>query len=138
MGAYKYIQAAFEKSFAERTDSFRSRLQKFRKEKTVERAEKPTNPGRARALGYKARKDFVIARVRIKRGKRSRGKPDQGRKPGRNRKFVNPGLSLQAYCEAKVKRRFPNLTVINSYLVGQDGADKYFEVILQDRHMRMG
>jgi large subunit ribosomal protein L15e len=138
MGAYKYIKESFQKSYKERSDSFRTRLQEFRKGNTVERVDKPTNPPRAHALGYKARKDFMVARVRIKRGKRSRPKPDQGRKPGRNRKFVNPGISLQHYAEQKVLRRFPNLKVLNSYIVGEDGMYKYFEVIMQDRHMNLG
>ncbi|MBI5225032.1 hypothetical protein HY989_04145 [Candidatus Micrarchaeota archaeon] len=138
MGAFKYIQKSFQKSYSERSDSFRQRLQKFRKDNTVQRADKPTNPARARELGYKARKDFMIARVRIKRGKRSRPKPDQGRKPGRNRKFVNPGISLQRYAEDKVARRFPNLEVLNSYIIGEDGMFKYFEVIMRDKNMLLG
>jgi large subunit ribosomal protein L15e len=132
MGAYKYIQASFQKSFKERSDSFRQRLQAFRKTRTVEKIDKPTNPARAHALGFKARKDFSIARVRLKRGKRARPKPDQGRKPGRNRKYVNPGNSIQQYAERKVQNRFPNMKVINSYLVGEDGMYKYFEVIMHD------
>ncbi len=138
MGAYNYIQESFRKSFRERSDHFRTRLQTFRKGKTVERIDKPTNPGRARALGFKARKDFSMARVRIKRGKRSRPKPDLGRKPGRNRKRVNPGINLQIYAQNKVQRRFPNLKILNSYLVGEDGVFKYYEVIMQDTHMQLG
>ncbi|MFH0971974.1 MAG: 50S ribosomal protein L15e [Candidatus Micrarchaeota archaeon] len=136
MGAYKYIQESFQKSFRDRSDSFRQRLQAFRKTRTVEKVDKPTNPVRAHALGFKARKDFTIARVRLKRGKRSRPKPDQGRKPGRNRKFVNPGISIQKYAERKVQNRFRNLKVINSYLVGEDGVYKYFEVIMQDMNAK--
>jgi large subunit ribosomal protein L15e len=137
MGAYGYIQKSFQKSFRERSDSFRQRLQQFRKLRTVEKKDRPTNPVRAHALGYKARKDYSIAVVRIKRGKRSRPKPDQGRKPGRNRKFVNPGESLQMYAQRKVGRRFPNMKILNSYLVGEDGMYKYFEVIMKDEHMGM-
>ncbi len=134
MGAYKYIKESFENSFRQRSDSFRNRLQKFRGKKTVEKLDKPTNPVRARELGFKARKDFSVAIVRIKRGKRARGKPDQGRKPGRNRKYVNPGSSIQEYAERKAQKRFPNLYVFNSYLIGEDGMHKYFEVLMQDRN----
>lgn len=132
MGAYKYIQESFAKSFANRTPEFRTRLSLWRKAPTVVRSEKPTNPARARALGYKAKKGFVIVRVKLARGKRARRKADQGRKPGRTVKFRALGRSLMFYAEDKASRRFPNLAVLNAYLVGEDGVFKYFEVILKD------
>lgn len=132
MSLSKYVRASFAKAAATRNESFTHRLRAWRKEPAVVRAEKPTNPLRARSLGYKASKGYVIARVRIKRGKRRRPQPDQGRKPGRNRKRVNPGLSLIRHSIEKAARRFVNLEPLNSYWVGQDGVYKYFEVILKD------
>ncbi|MBI5035976.1 hypothetical protein HZC09_01405 [Candidatus Micrarchaeota archaeon] len=128
----KRVRESFAKSAAERSETFTMRLRSWRKKDTVVRAERPTNPTRARSLGYKAAKGYVIARVKIKRGKRSRNQPDLGRKPGRNVKRVNPGVSLKGHAIDKAKRKFINLIPINAYWVGQDGVYKYFEVVLRD------
>ncbi len=127
---YKYVRKSFAQSYKTRSDALKQRLSKWRKERTIERAEGPTNPVRARELGYKATKDYVIARVRVKRGKRVRDRARLGRKPGKNRKRVNPGRELSYYAEQKAMRRYSNLEVIGSYLVGEDGINKYFEIIL--------
>ncbi|MBI5060980.1 MAG: 50S ribosomal protein L15e [Candidatus Aenigmarchaeota archaeon] len=134
MGMYKYVKEAFEKLFAERSSSLRNRMACWRKESTVERVESPTNLVRARELGFKAKKEFVIARVRVRHGKRARRKPDQGRKPGKSRKRVEPGVSLQRIAENKAAKRFRNLRALNSYFIGEDGVNKYFEVILFNPH----
>ncbi len=131
MGAFKYIAKSFESSLKERSTEFKQRLQKWRKANTIARAEGPSNPVRARTLGYKAKKGYVIVRVKIKRGKRARRKADQGRKPGRTVKYRAPGRSLGFYAENKASLRYPNLCVVNSYPVGTDGVFAYFEVILK-------
>lgn len=128
----KIVRKSFAKSAAERSEPFTMRLRSWRKKETVVKAERPTNPARARSLGYKAAKGYVIARVRIKRGKRKRNQPDLGRKPGRNVKRVNPGVSLKGQAIDKARRKFINLIPINAYWVGQDGVYKYFEVVLRD------
>ena len=38
--------------------------------------------------------------------------------------------NTQRMAEERVNRHFPNLEVLNSYWVGQDGRHKYFEIIL--------
>ena len=132
MGMYKYVRKSFALSMKKRSDAFKARVRKWRGGKTVDRAENPSNPLRARELGYKATKDFVVAIVRISRGKRRRRQADLGRKPAKNRKFVEPGRELKWFAEQKASRRFSNLEVINSYLAGVDGQYKYFEVILHN------
>ncbi len=127
---YKYVRKSFAQSMKTRSDSYKARLSKWRKEHTIERAENPTNPVRARELGYAATKDFVIARVRVKRGKRARPRARLGRKPGKDRKRVNPGRNLAYYAEQKAKRRFTNLEVLGSYIVAEDGVNKFFEIVL--------
>ncbi len=131
MGAFKYIQESFEKSYRERSPSFKKRISSWKNSRTVERVANPTNPLRARALGYKAKKGYVVVRVKMARGKRARRKPDQGRKPGKTVKFRALGRSLSYYAEEKAARRYPNLCVLNSYLVGEDGVNKYFEVLMK-------
>jgi large subunit ribosomal protein L15e len=45
-----------------------------------------------------------------------------------------PHKSLQLIAEERVVRSHPNLEVLNSYWVGEDGKYKYFEVIMVDPH----
>ncbi len=130
MGASSYIRKSFAESTRSRSDAYRHRLSAWRRQKTIERVERPLNPVRARELGYKATKDFVVVRVRAKRGKRVRRKPDLGRKPGKNRKRENPGKPWKWFAEQKAARRYKNLRVVNSYSVGKDGQNQYFEIIL--------
>ncbi|MEW5955495.1 MAG: hypothetical protein AB1626_03085 [Candidatus Micrarchaeota archaeon] len=134
MGMYKYIQQTFQKEYSERAPLLRRRLAQWRDQPTVTRAERPTNLARARGLGYEAKKEFLVARVRVKRGKRRRPAPALGRKPGKNRKTENPGRPWQWFAEQKAARRFPNLRAVNSYFVGEDGQNAYYEVILHNPH----
>ncbi len=47
---------------------------------------------------------------------------------------ITPGKSIQRIAEERAARRFPNLEVLNSYWVGEDGRYKWHEVILLDPH----
>jgi len=40
--------------------------------------------------------------------------------------------SLKEIAESRVARKFPNLKVLNSYWVWEDGKNTWFEVILAD------
>jgi large subunit ribosomal protein L15e len=42
------------------------------------------------------------------------------------------GKSIRLIGEERVARKFPNLEVLNSYWVGEDGRSKWFEVMLVD------
>ncbi|MEM2963059.1 MAG: hypothetical protein QXW70_01095 [Candidatus Anstonellales archaeon] len=130
MRAHKYITMNFRKSYVEKSESYRTRLHAWRKEPAITRVSCPSNIARARTLGYKAKEGYVIARVRIARGRRKRRTPKGGRKPGKNIMFVSPSTSLQAQAEVRAARKFAPHEVLNSYWVGQDGNYKYFEVIL--------
>ena len=110
-------------------------LRKWRKSKSIERVEKPFNIKRARSLGYKAKQGFVVVRVRVKKGGRRRPKPRAGRKPSKAGLIhFTPKKSLRLIAEEKAARKYPNLEVLNSYLVADDGVYKYFEVIMVDPH----
>lgn len=116
-------------------DLMKKRLIEWRKQKTVERVEKPTKLDRARALGYKAKPGFVVVRVRVRKGGRRRARYHRGRKPSKAGMIhFTPKQSLQAIAEQKAARKFPNLEVLNSYLVAEDGNYKFFEVIMVDPH----
>ncbi len=111
---------------------WKQRLIQWRKERVIRKIDKPTRIDRARKLGYKAKQGFVVARVRVKRGKRKIPKPAGGRRPKRSGRFYPLGKSWQVVAEEKVAKRFPNLEVLNSYWVGEDGKSKWFEIILVD------
>lgn len=133
MGAFKYIKESFEQSYKTRSDEYKKRITSWRESNTVTRSEKPTNPVRARELGYKAKKGIIIARVRVLRGKRSRRKASLGRKPGKNVKKMNPGIPLTQIAERKALEKFRNMDAVNSYFVGNDGSHQYIEVILKEK-----
>ena len=42
--------------------------------------------------------------------------------------------SIQRIAEERTSKRYPNLEVLNSYWVGEDGKNKFFEVIMVDPH----
>jgi large subunit ribosomal protein L15e len=132
--AYKYIAEEWakpEKSFVEELS--RQRMIQWRKEHTVTRLERPTRLDRARKLGYKAKQGFVMARVRVRRGGLRKIRPRSGRRPKRMgvAKF-KPAKSLRLIAEERSGRKFPNLEVLSSYWVGEDGRSKWFEIIMVD------
>ncbi len=134
--AYKYIAEAWKKpeeSFVD--DLMRQRLIEWRKKPAIVRVEKPTRLDRARKLGYKAKQGFIIVRVRVRRGGLRKQRPRSGRRPKRMgvRKY-KPAKSLRLIAEERAAKKFPNLEVLNSYWVGEDGRCKWFEVIMVDPH----
>lgn len=125
MGAYKYIKQSVKKNL-------KQKLIAWRKLNAVEKAEKPTDIGRARNLGYKDKKGFVIARVRVKRGGHQRTRPNKGRRSKRQTIRKNLKLSYRVIAEQRAGRKFTNLEVLNSYQVGKDGKHYFYEVIMLD------
>jgi len=134
--AYKYIAEAWKKPEESFVDELmRQRLIEWRKEPAIVRVEKPTRLDRARKLGYKAKQGFVIVRVRVRRGGLRKQRPRAGRRPKRmGVKKYKPAKSLKLIAEERAARKFPNLEVLNSYWVGEDGRFKWFEVIMVDPH----
>jgi len=111
----------------------KNRLLHWRKEGSIVRVEKPLRLDRARALGYKAKQGYVIVRARVRKGGMRKERPRGGRKPskmGVNK--ITPAKSIQRIAEERVAKKYPNLEVLNSYWVGEDGKYHYYEVILVD------
>jgi large subunit ribosomal protein L15e len=112
----------------------RDRLLVYRKAKhAITRIEKPTNLARARSLGYKAKQGIIVVRVRVRKGSGTKTRPTSRRRPKRMgvRKLTRK-ISIKSIAEQRAARKHPNLEVLNSYYVGEDGIQKYFEVILVD------
>jgi len=132
--AYRYIAEAWEKPEKSYVDELmHQRLIEWRRQPTIFRTEKPTRLDRARKLGYKAKQGFVIVRVRVRRGGLRKQRPRAGRRPKRmGVKKFKPAKSLRLIGEERAARKFPNLEVLNSYWVGEDGRSKWFEVVMID------
>jgi len=132
--AYDYMGEAYRKPReGPHGDLYRQRLTQWRAGNVIERIERPTRLDRARALGFKAKQGYVMARTRVRRGSMRKRRPQRGRKPGNQGVAkITSSMSIQRIAEERVGRRFPNLEVLNSYWVGEDGKHKYYEVILVD------
>jgi large subunit ribosomal protein L15e len=134
--AYKYIAEAWakpEKSYVD--ELMRHRLVVWRRQSVITRIDKPTRLDKARKLGYKAKQGYVVVRVRVRRSGTRKQRPKAGRRPKRMgvKKFKS-AKSMRLIGEERVGRKCPNLEVLNSYWVGEDGVSKWFEVILVDPH----
>ncbi len=129
---HRYISSLWKKPRESLGEIWRSRLIEWRAQSTVMKIERPTRPDRARQLGYRAKEGFVIARVKVPKGNRKTPKRSGGRTPKASGRFFSLGKSKQVVAEEKAARRFPNLEVLNSYWVGEDGVSKWYEVILLD------
>lgn len=132
MGMYKYIKEKWKKPKEEMPEEWRERLARWRKQNVVKRIENPTRIDRARNLGYKSKQGFTVARVRIKKGSKKRKKVSGGRRSKRSGMYHTRDKSKQRIAEERTSKKFPNLRVLNSYWVGEDGKNKWFEVILVD------
>ncbi len=131
---YKYIEDSWKsprEGYLE--DLRRERLKRWRRDENFKRIENPTRLDKARKLGYKAKQGYVLARTKIRRGGRRSSRPTGGRGPKRmGFKKLTPRKNIQRIAEERTQRRYPNLHILNSYWVGEDGRYKYFEVIMVD------
>jgi len=133
---YAYVREAWKKPAETGVKELQwQRMQEWRREESVVRLEHPTRIDRARNLGYKAKQGIAVVRVRIRRGGRRKPRYVRARRSARmgvNR--MTAGKSLQRIAEERASVKYPNMEVLNSYWVGQDGKQKWFEVILVDSH----
>jgi large subunit ribosomal protein L15e len=114
-------------------ETHRQRLVEWRRGAAFVRVERPTRIDRARELGYRAKQGYIVVRARVRRGGRRKPHPMGGRKPKRRGLAkITMAKSIQRIAEERVAKRHPNMEVLNSYWVGEDGRHKYYEVILVD------
>jgi large subunit ribosomal protein L15e len=136
MGAYSYLRELWTKKQSDvMRYLLRLRCWEYRQLPELVRLTHPTRPDKARLLGYKAKQGYVIYRIRIRKGGRRRV-ASKNRIYGKNRTHhiykLTPKINLQSLAENKVGKALPSLRLLNSYWVNQDGAYKYYEVILVD------
>jgi len=130
-GLYHYIKQAWKKP-----DKItqRNRMVEWRASNAIVKVEKPLRIDRARALGYKAKRGFIVLRVRVNRGGRKRERAGvKGRKTRKqtNRKTLK--MNYKWVSEIRAARKYPSLEVLNSYNIGKDGKHYFYEVIMVDK-----
>jgi len=131
MGMYKYIKKMWKSP--EYKELMKERLISWRKQPVVVKIERPTRIDRAHKLGYKAKQGFVLTRIRIGKGTGKREMPSGGRtSPRAGLTSMHLKQNKQHIAEMRVARKYPNLEVLNSYYVAEDGKSKWFEVIMVD------
>jgi large subunit ribosomal protein L15e len=128
-GAYHYIKQAWKKPDKA---TLRERMTGWRKQEVQVKVDKPLRLDRARALGYKAKKGFVVIRIRVKRGGHKKPRPNKGRRSKRLTNRLTLKMNYKWIAESRVQRKYKNLEVLNSYLVGKDGMNAFYEVICVD------
>jgi large subunit ribosomal protein L15e len=133
--AYKYMAQAWRKPESSYVkELMQQRVMEWRKQPAIIRIEKPTRIDRARRLGYKDKPGYVVVRVRVRRGGMRKPRPRAGRRQKRmGVKKYKPAKSIRLIAEERAARRYPNLEVLNSYWVWEDGRSKWYEVIFVDR-----
>src|SRR3989338_8604266 len=105
-GLYHYISQAWKKPDAK---TLRERMVEWRASPVFVKVDKPLRIDRARSLGYKAKKGFVIVRIRIGRGGHKRPRPNKGRRSKRLHTRKNLRMNYRWIAEQRVARKFTNL-----------------------------
>jgi len=114
---------------------WKEKLILLRKNPAVLRVEHPTRIERARTLGYRAKQGYVILQSRISKGGRERPRRSiaKGRKPKNyGRVHFTFSKSKQLMAEQRANRKYPNMEVLNSYYLAEDGKHKWYEIIMVD------
>ena len=131
MGMYKYLRNNWNSE--EVTQLMKSRMISWRREETIVRMDKPTRLDRAHSLGYKAKQGFVIVRVKIGKGAGKRPRKVHGGKPSKAGQYSMPSvMNKRRVAEMRAGKKYPNMQVLNSYYVCEDGRQIWFEIILVD------
>jgi len=130
---YEYVADQWKKPDTSYQSPYKNRLIQWRREENFIRVERPLRIDRARSLGYKAKQGYIIVRAHVRKGALRKHHFKGGRKASaRGINKITAGKSTQRIAEERTAKRYPNMEVLNSYWVGQDGTYHYFEVILVD------
>ena len=132
---YHYIAELWRRPYdGEMLELMRARFIRWRREPSIVRVEHPTRLDKARSIGYEAKQGFIVVRVRVRKGGMRKQRPNKGRRPKRMGVYgFSPAKSIQLIAEERAVRKYLNMEVLGSYYVGDDGVNKYLEVVLVDR-----
>lgn len=133
MPLYHQIAKTWQDIFHEKAADIRTRAVQLRKEPAMLRVDRPWRLDRARALGYRAKEGVVVVRMRVSRGGMRKKRPSSGRRPKHMGTVkIKSDVSAKSVAERRTLQRHPNLKVLGSYLVWQDGRHSWFEIIMID------
>lgn len=121
------------KMWKENSPELRAKAVEWRKQNALTRIERPSRIQKARRLGYKAKEGIVVIRMRVGKGNMRKKRPVAGRRPkhlGVTR--IKPDVGMQQVAERRVLERHPNMKLLGSYYLYQDGMYLWCEVILAD------
>jgi len=132
---YKQISQSWQKNLSKNLGEIKKRAIIWRKESTIVRLNRPTRLDRARSFGYKAKMGFVTVRIKVGRGGMRKKRPDAGRRPKHlGTTKIKAAVSMQQVAERRALKKFPNMSLLGSYFLYQDGKTSWFEIMLCDRN----
>jgi len=128
-----YQDQIWLKMWRENAPELRAKAVEWRRQNSLVRVERPSRIQKARQLGYKAKQGVVVIRMRVGRGNMRKKRPVAGRRPKHLGVLrIKPALSMQKVAERRVLERHPNMKLLGSYYLYQDGLYLWYEVILAD------
>ena len=136
MGYTKYLKALYKskETMKKQLGSILTeRKIAWRRGPPVVRMDHPTRPDRAREYGYKAKQGYIVVRSKVRKGGLHKQRPSRGRKPaGMAIHSITPSKNIQRIAEERAQTHYPNLQVLASYWVLEDGKHKWYEIIMVD------
>ena len=105
-GLYHHLRQAWKKPDEKR---LRELMINWRAGQSITKLERPTRIDKARMLGYKAKKGFVIYRVTLQRGGRAKARPRVKRRSKRFSVKKILRMSYQWVAEQRVQNKFSHL-----------------------------
>ena len=129
---YWYVQQLWKQPKENLGMLWKERLIQWRKDPMIKRIERPTRIDRARRLGWKPIQGIILVRVRVRKGSRKREDMPRSRRTKSYYWYRNLEIPLQVIAETRANKKYPNMEVLGSYYVGEDGRYKWYEIILVD------
>ncbi len=130
---YKHVGESWQTALKEKPPELKERIVAWRRGPRVVRLAHPTRLDRARQVGFKAKQGFVVVRVRMARGGIRIKRPTAGRRPKHLGVLRIKGAIPEAsVVKGRVLERYPNLKVLGSYFLMEDGRYRWFEAVLVD------
>ncbi|MDP7981578.1 MAG: 50S ribosomal protein L15e [Conexivisphaerales archaeon] len=133
MGVYQQLNETWHKFYSERSQELKEKLVEWRREPRVLRVDRPTRLDKARRVGYRAKQGIIVVRARVPKGGMRRKRPNSGRRQkalGTVR--IKGKYSSRDVAENRAKEMFPNMEVLGSYYLAEDGRYYWYEVVMVD------
>jgi len=133
MGLYQHINESWHALYSERPGELKEKLVEWRREPRTLRVERPARLDRAKRVGYRAKQGIIVVRARVPKGGMRRKRPNSGRRQkalGTVR--IKGKYSSREVAESRAREMFPNMEVLGSYYLAEDGRYYWYEVVMAD------